>query len=445
MSYGFLLDIGLILLTTKVFSIFAKRIKMPQVVGAIVAGVLFGPAALGILHSTDFLSQLAELGVIVLMFNAGLETDLVELKQAGKSGFIVAMTGVIVPLAMGFGFGVLFNGYGTSQQLIENVFIGVVLTATSVSITVETLKELGRLSTKTGNTILAAALIDDILGLILLTLADSITDGSVSGIIIVMLKILAFLVICLVLGTLTHKFLIWYSARRDDANLRRFPVMAFVVCLLMSFMAVRVFDVAAIIGAFVAGLAMSGTNQASYIQSRFDPLSYLLLTPIFFASIGLNVDLGAMDGRMIFATVVLIIISIVSKILGCGAGSLMTGLNKREALQVGVGMSTRGEVSLIVASSALAKGVLPSTFFSSIVIMVVLTSILTPIMLKMAYKNEDKYANLEESRISSRRDILEQAELISHKLMQHEHDRMISERDEERKSSKSKDYDDEEN
>jgi len=417
---------------------------MPQVVGAIVAGVLFGPAALGILHSTDFLSQLAELGVIVLMFNAGLETDLVELKHAGKSGFIVAMAGVLVPLAFGFIFGMVFNGTGTKQQLIENIFIGVVLTATSVSITVETLKELGRLGTKTGNTILAAALIDDVLGLILLTLADSLAKGSAADILIVILKILAFLVICLVLGIIIHKLFIWYSARRDGANLRRFPVMAFVVCLLMSFMAEQIFGIAAIIGAFVAGISMSGTNQASFIQSRFDPLSYLLLTPIFFASIGLDVDLGAMDGRMVIATVVLIIIAVASKVLGCGAGSLMTGLNKREALQVGVGMSARGEVSLIVASSALAMGVLPSIFFSSIVIMVVFTSILTPILLKVVYRSDHKYANLEESRIASRRDILEQAETISHQLMQHEHDRMISERDElikEKKNSKTKDSD----
>ena len=176
MSYHYLLDLALILLTTKVLGIATGQFQMPRVVGALLAGLVMGPAMLNILTETAFLSQLSELGVIVILFTAGMGTDLRELRNAGKAGFFVALCGVLVPMAMGTAFGYLASmaGWLPNSNLLEAVFLGTVLTATSVSITVETLKELGRLDTKVGNTILAAALIDDVLGLIALTLVASI-------------------------------------------------------------------------------------------------------------------------------------------------------------------------------------------------------------------------------------------------------------------------------
>ena len=184
LSYEFLFDIALILMSTKLLGLLTKQIKLPQVVGALLAGLLLGPACLNILHETDFIIQLAELGVIVLMFTAGLETDINELKKSGKASLIIAILGMIIPLAGGFILASIFNKGGISDAsalpFLQNIFIGIILTATSVSITVETLKELGKLSTRAGNAILGAAIIDDILGVIALTVVTSATDPNVS-------------------------------------------------------------------------------------------------------------------------------------------------------------------------------------------------------------------------------------------------------------------------
>ena len=200
MSYHYLIDIALILLTTKVFGMITKRLQMPQVVGALIAGLVMGPAMLNIIHSTEFLSQVSELGVIVMMFTAGLGTSLNDLKQTGKAGFLVALCGVIVPLIGGTILSLFFNTSTDPNAFMQNVFIGVVLTATSVSITVEALKEMGKLNTVVGNTILAAALIDDVLGLIALTIVTSIGGSADATLLVVLLKIVAFFVLVVVIA-----------------------------------------------------------------------------------------------------------------------------------------------------------------------------------------------------------------------------------------------------
>ncbi|MCM1525522.1 MAG: cation:proton antiporter, partial [Ruminococcus sp.] len=179
-EYGYLVSIALILLSTKILGLFSKKIKLPQVVGALVAGVILGPACLDIVTPTETLTDLSELGVIVLMFAAGLETDIRELKRSGKASFVIALIGVLVPLVGGAALAYFFNDGRSSFAMLQNIFIGIILTATSVSITVETLKEMGKLSTKAGNAILGAAIIDDILGIIALTVVISMADPSVS-------------------------------------------------------------------------------------------------------------------------------------------------------------------------------------------------------------------------------------------------------------------------
>lgn len=193
--------------------ILTKRIQMPQVVGALVAGLILGPAMLNVLSETEFLTQLSELGVIVLMFSAGMGTDIQELKHSGKAGFLVALLGVIVPLVLGTGLAMLADRTGMIETsgFLEDVFIGTILTATSVSITVETLKEIGKLDTKVGNTILAAALIDDVLGLIALTIVSSLSGGQ-DSIALVLLKIVLFFVFSAVVSFLAHKFFCWLMA-----------------------------------------------------------------------------------------------------------------------------------------------------------------------------------------------------------------------------------------
>ncbi|MEG0804155.1 MAG: cation:proton antiporter, partial [Pygmaiobacter sp.] len=303
MSYEYLFTLCIILVATKVFSILSGRLQMPQVVGALLAGLVFGPAVLGILQPSEFLNQLAELGVIVIMFSAGMGTSLQDLKSSGKAGFMVALIGVLVPLGLGTLLMWCFNPTG---NILAAFFLGTVLTATSVSITVETLKEIGKLSTKVGNTILAAALIDDVLGLICLTIVTSLAGQSVN-IVLVLAKIVLFFVFALVAGFLFQHLITWYDHRMHERNMHRFPIAAFALCLLMAWAAESIFGVADIIGAFAAGLIVSTTPKGSYIANKFDPLSYLLLSPIFFANIGLKVVIPALDARLILFTVLLLV------------------------------------------------------------------------------------------------------------------------------------------
>ena len=260
MSYHYLIDIALILLTTKVFGMITKRLQMPQVVGALIAGLVMGPAMLNIIHSTEFLSQVSELGVIVMMFTAGLGTSLNDLKQTGKAGFLVALCGVIVPLIGGTILSLFFNTSTDPNAFMQNVFIGVVLTATSVSITVEALKEMGKLNTVVGNTILAAALIDDVLGLIALTIVTSIGGSADANLLVVLLKIVAFFVLVVVVGIVVKKAMDWYIANVHSTDLQRYPIFAFILCLILSFCAEEFFGVADITGAFAAGLIISTTS-----------------------------------------------------------------------------------------------------------------------------------------------------------------------------------------
>lgn len=420
-SYRYLFDIALILLVTKVFGLLTKRIGMPQVVGALIAGIVLGPAVLNILHGTEFLSQVSELGVIVIMFTAGLGTDINELKQIGKSGFWVALLGVLLPLAGGTLFGFLFNRGELSSPgntLLQNIFIGVILTATSVSITVETLKEMGRLNTKVGNTILAAALIDDILGLICLTLISSVGGDESIHVGTVLLKIALFFVISVVVGIVVYKIMKWYSNKKQNKNLQRFPIIAFVFCLFMAFFAERFFGVADIIGAFIAGLVMGSTTQAPYIESKFKPLSYLLLAPIFFASIGINIEIESMSWLLFGATCVLAAIAVLTKLIGCGIGAKIGKLSNRESLQVGVGMISRGEVALIVANKGYALNLMPLAFFGPVVFVVVLSTIITPILLKLVFRKEDKFSGIEASPLVDRYELVDQMDAVDQQLLE---------------------------
>ena len=349
MDYHFLFEIAVILLSTKVLGILTKRFALPQVVGALLAGLLLGPAMLGVLQETTLMDQLAELGVIVLMFNAGLETDLGELKRSGKAAFVIAFIGVLVPLAGGFALAAAFNR--GPDAFLQNVFIGVVLTATSVSITVETLKEIGRLSTRSGSAILGAAIIDDVLGIIGLTVITSLGGGG-ANVWVVLGKIAAFFAVSVVVWMVMHRFVDWWF-RRYSRDKRRFVVLSFAFCLLYSFFAEAVFGVADITGAYIAGLIFANTCRVAYLQDRFDTLSYSLLSPIFFASIGLKVVLPEMSTTILLFAVLLVLWAVVSKVVGCGLGAKLCRYSNQDALRIGVGMISRGEVALIVANNGM--------------------------------------------------------------------------------------------
>ena len=393
-SYDYILDIALILISTKLFGLISRKFQMPQVVGALFAGLILGPACLNIVQETEFLTQLAEIGVILLMFFAGLETDITELKKSGKASLIIAVLGILVPLLGGFLVSLYFNREGlmsfadNSNVFLQNIFIGTILTATSVSITVETLKEMGKLNSKVGNTILGAAIIDDILGIIALTIVISCADPNVH-IGEVLMKIVLFFIFAVIASVIFYKiFKYWLD--RDSKHKRRYVIAVFAFCLFLAYISETYFGVADITGAFIAGLTVSSINKKYYIEDKLDTVSYAFLSPIFFASIGLKVVLPKMSMVVILFALCLTVVAVISKIIGCGLGCKIFKYTNRESLQVGIGMVSRGEVALIVANKGFNANLINSTVLAPVLIVVIATTILSPILLKMSYTYKSK-------------------------------------------------------
>lgn len=387
LSYGFFLDLAIILLSTKLFGLLTRKFQMPQVVGALLAGLILGPTVLNILHETEFINMMAELGVIMLMFTAGMETDVKELKKTGKASLIIAIFGVVIPLAGGFLAAAIFSdtlGQMSQLDLLKNIFIGIVLTATSVSITVETLREMGTLKSSSGTAILGAAVIDDILGIIILTIVISFKDTQVS-LMAILLRIGLFFVFAVVIGFIMYKLFGYLSERYGRK--RRIPIYGFVLCLLLAYCAEHFFGIADITGAYLAGIIISNLGMNEYVSEKIDVTSYMLLSPIFFASIGIKTVVDNLDIQIIIFSLALLTIAILTKVVGCGLGARLMGYTKKDALRIGVGMVSRGEVALIVADKGAQVGLISETMFAPIVIVVIVTTVITPILLKIVYSD----------------------------------------------------------
>lgn len=390
-SYSFILFLAIIMISTKILGLFTRKIHMPAVVGALVAGVILGPSCLNLITLTGdtgvFLEQMAEIGVILLMFNAGLETDLSELKKNGVASFVTALIGVIVPLIGGFlGYAFFFHtDFSDYDEVLKAVFVGVVLTATSVSITVETLREMGKLKGKVGTTILGAAVIDDIIGIIVLTIVTSLKDTSVSPITVVLKIVLYFVFIAVLIFVLTK--LKVFVEEQDEK--RRTAIICVALCFILSYISEEYFGIADITGAYFAGLMLCTMKVGPYVARRCEIPSYLIFSPVFFASVGLKVTLGGMDASIWIFAIILLVIAILSKVVGCGLGAKICGCTGKEAFQVGIGMISRGEVALIVAQKGYASGMLDDVLFAPIVLVVIVTTLITPILLKLVMKDND--------------------------------------------------------
>lgn len=390
-SYSFLLFLAIIMISTKILGLFTRKIHMPAVVGALVAGVILGPSCLNLITLTGdtgvFLEQMAEIGVILLMFNAGLETDLSELKKNGVASFVTALIGVIVPLVGGFlGYAFFFHtDFSDYDEVLKAVFVGVVLTATSVSITVETLREMGKLKGKVGTTILGAAVIDDIIGIIVLTIVTSLKDTSVSPITVVLKIVLYFVFIAVLIFVLTK--LKVFVEEQDEK--RRTAIICVALCFILSYISEEYFGIADITGAYFAGLMLCTMKVGPYVARRCEIPSYLIFSPVFFASVGLKVTLGGMDASIWIFAIILLVIAILSKVVGCGLGAKICGCTGKEAFQVGIGMISRGEVALIVAQKGYASGMLDDVLFAPIVLVVIVTTLITPILLKLVMKDNE--------------------------------------------------------
>lgn len=385
MDYSFILVIAIIMLSTKVLGLASEKVNMPQVVGALIAGLLLGPSCFGLIGESDFLVKTAEIGVIILMFTAGLDTDVQELKHTGLSAFVIATIGVIVPFLGGAGCYLLFNGEPDSLRMLKAAFIGVILTATSVSITVETLREMGKLKSRVGTAIMAAAVIDDVLGIIVLTVLTGFTDSTVQPVTI-FIRIIAYF-ICLAVVAIVIRKAFAHLRARIWGNHRRIAIYALAFCFILSFVSEHFFGIADITGAYFAGLMLSDHGDTrTYVVKRINTMSYMLFSPIFFASIGIKTELAGLDGNLILFAVVLTIVAILTKIIGCGIGARLTGFKTYDSVSIGLGMVSRGEVALIVAQKGSMAGLISGTMFPAVVLMVIVTTLVTPLLLKVGMK-----------------------------------------------------------
>ncbi len=392
-EYSYLLIIAIILLSTKVLGVVSGKVNMPQVVGALVAGLILGPSCLNIVEESDIVVTLSEIGVIMLMFSAGMETDLKELKNTGIASLVIAAAGVIIPLVGGLGlFLIYFPNTGDPLHFMKGLFIGVTLTATSVSITVETLREMGKLQGRIGTAIMGAAVIDDILGIIVLTVVSSSTDPN-ANIAVVLLKIVLFFVFVGVVGIAFYKLFHHYSKVYSQKMHRRVAIYAIAFCFILSFCAEFFFGVADITGAYFAGLLLCNiTNVREYVGRRTEIASYLIFSPVFFASVGVKTNLHGLTPSLLIFGLLLLIIAILTKVVGCGLGAKLCKFSNQEALSVGVGMVSRGEVALIVAQKGAAVGLVSDEMFAPVILVVIVTTLITPILLKMVMSDKKQAA-----------------------------------------------------
>ncbi len=383
--------LAIIIISAKLFGLIARKLKAPQVAGEIIAGLLIGPSLLNLVSSSDFLAGMAEIGVILLMFSAGLETDIDKLKKSGGKATIIALAGVFIPLILGT---LLYMGfYGVSKpgspEFIQAVFIGTILTATSVSITVQALKELGKISTEVGTTIMSAAIIDDVIGIVVLTAVLGMKDPS-ANLGMVCIKTVAFFALAVIVGIVIFK--IMQKADKRWPHTRRIPIMGMTLAFVLAYVADKYFGVADITGAYVAGIILSSLDDSEYIDRKMDISSYMIFGPIFFCSVGLQTNLRTVDMTVLAFSAAFVLVGLLGKVVGCGLISKALKYNTSDSLKIGVGMMTRGEVALIVAQRGLKAEIIDSRYFTAVILLIVISSILTPIILKAIYAADEKKA-----------------------------------------------------
>ena len=403
----FLGQLAIILFSAKLLGILMRKAGLPQVLGFIIAGLLVGPAVWEMIFGeinnpifpikqSDYLGAFAEVGVVFVMFTAGLETNLKDIKNTGGVSFLIAAGGVVLPLSAGTLVGAIFL---PEEQFSTWLFLGVIMTATSVGITVEVLRELGKLQSKVGTVVLSAAVIDDVLGIMILAVVLSFTGGKTDNAVlsavnpdgnsvISILWILAFFVFAVGAGIGFSK--LFKYIEKKSPHTRRIPILSIALCFMYAFVAEKVFGVADITGAYIAGLVLS-TNHASaqYVDRKVTINSYTLFAPIFFASIGIKIGFGNFGGNVMLLAVCFVITAILMKIIGCGGTAKLCGFKLKDSLRVGIGMIARGEVALIVTEKGIEGGLLSADYRAVTVLLVMVSSLLAPILLKLLYKKDD--------------------------------------------------------
>ena len=383
--YSVFRNLAIIMLSAKFFGLVARKLRAPQVVGEIIAGLLIGPCLLGLVHTSDTIEIFAEIGVVLLMFTTGLGTNLQELLKAGPIATLIACVGVAVPLAGGTLLYGAFYGFGAvgSPEFYKALFIGTIMTATSVSITVATLQELGHLKSFLGTTIVSAAVIDDVIGIVVLTCVLGASSGTGTGLGRVLLDTVLFFIVAVVIGLVAHKAMLWLDHR--NPHTQRITIVSMAFCFAMAYIAEQYFGIADITGAYIAGIVLCSMNDAPYVERRVDISNYTLFAPVFFASIGLKTDISGLTPAILLFSVCFVVVALITKIIGCGLAAKLCRFSWGDSLKVGVGMMTRGEVALIVAQKGLEVGVVDPVYFTAVILLIVVSSVLTPLVLKVLF------------------------------------------------------------
>ena len=424
---GFLMTLAIVIVSTKLCGLLFRRLKLPQVLGYIIAGVLIGPALIGMSGVSligfqseadeiacfvmldeftlngggtyTILDVFAKIGVILIMFCAGLETDLKELKKTGATAALVAVAGVAVPLVLGLCVSLPFMGTGLVDEsfdsVIQGLFVGTILTATSVAITVSVLKELGKINTRIGTTIVSAAIIDDVIGMIVLSVMTSLGSAD-SGADLTgfdwfkaqwwgtVIMIVAFFAAAISVGIGLHYLFAWMDRKWPSTH--RLALFGLAVCFAYAFAAEEVFGVADITGAYIAGVMLSTVRRmAAYADEKADVSSYMIFGPVFFASIGMTMSFEGLSGWLVLFTVLFVLAGLVGKIVGCGVVIKAKKGSWRDAGIAGAGMMARGEVALIVTTKGIEAGIIPDSFMIMTVMLILVSSVLTPVLLKALF------------------------------------------------------------
>lgn len=389
-----ILELAILIIAAKFAGLISTRLRQPAVLGELLAGLVLGPSILGMLqwsifaapHNEEIIIELAEIGVILLMFMAGLEVDIAEMLRAGRVAVTAGVLGVIVPLLLGGLVSLLFN-----YSLLGSVFIGLILTATSVSISAQTLLELGVIKSREGLALLGAAVVDDVLVILVLSIFLAVTGsgsaGTPSGVLNVVGSMALFFIIAIPIG-------LWVLPRLTH-RVERLPISeglmswAIVVTLLFAFAAEAFGQIAAITGAFMAGIFFGRTRLRHEVTEGMHTIAYAFFVPLFLVSIGLQADAHTLGSTGILFVLAITLVAIVSKVIGAGLGARLAGLQWPSALRVGVGMISRGEVGLIVAAIGLREGFISESVFASMVMMVLLTTLVTPFLLRRAFPHKE--------------------------------------------------------
>ena len=378
--------LAIILISTLLAGHMSKRIGMPAVIGQLLVGIILGPALFGVLHENSFIHTFSEIGVVLLMFIAGLESNLTLLKKYFKPSLVVAVLGVIVPVISMYGMSLAF---GISQ--LESLFIGVIFAATSVSISVEVLRELNVLESKEGTIILGAAVVDDLLAVIILSVLTSLFGAQLAAASSTHMSLGLSLLLQALFMVAVYFSVKWIVAFVMHLSRRLLvpyasAITSLIICFGFVWFAEAV-ELSAVVGAFFAGIAISQTPYKEEINRHIEPIGYTVFIPVFFVSIGLSMNLASLNQHILFITI-LTVLAVFSKLIGSGLGARWMNNSPQGAYTIGAAMISRGEMALIIAQIGYNAKLLSELYYSEIIFVIIITTVLAPLILKHAVKRQ---------------------------------------------------------